>query len=141
MLFKSLQNNQVLSNNIDFRIKRRLYCSFFFSVKHTSPEENFSTMAFILLRDMSFNPEWKPTKKSHFQNSKDFKLLRIHASALAIIILFTNIMHLVFSFNLRNKEKHIKYIPEYSRLQGLSMVTNKACNHLDIFYSCTIYLQ
>jgi hypothetical protein len=49
---------------------------------------------------MFFDPEWQPTRNSHFQNSRHFKFWRMFDIALATVILFTKTMHFMFSCNL-----------------------------------------
>jgi hypothetical protein len=66
----------------------------------TLPEENFSMIESILFLDMFFNPEWHPTRNSHFQKSRHFKFWRMCAITLATIILFTKTMHFIFSSSL-----------------------------------------
>lgn len=75
---------------------------------YTSPEEKFSTIASILRLDMFFGPEWRPTRNSHFQRSRPFKLRKIYAIALATVILFTKTMHFMFSSSLLIEETRAK---------------------------------
>jgi hypothetical protein len=77
--------------------------------RFTSPEENFSMIEPILFLDMFFNPEWHPTRNSHFQKSRHFRFWRICATTLATIILFTKTIHFMFSSSLlveETKEKN-----------------------------------
>jgi hypothetical protein len=58
---------------------------------------------------MFFNPEWHPTRNSHFQKSRHFRFWRICATTLATIILFTKTIHFMFSSSLlveETKEKN-----------------------------------
>jgi hypothetical protein len=58
----------------------------------------------ILFLDMFFNPEWHPTRNSHFQKSRHFRFWRICETTFAIMILFTKTMHFMFSSSLLVKE-------------------------------------